>query len=181
MEANNALTLLRREDDTAALELIIKVYTPYVFSVLRRKLGSLAQSEDIEELASNVFFSLWQHRKRLRTENLKAWLAKVAENEAKSWLRQQHLHTISTELVLELSDSTAERMEDETERKLMIQEALAQLDGETREILVRCYAQRQTVAEISEALGMKLPTVKSRLQRGRKKLQKYLEQGGPKE
>ena len=66
MEANNALLLLRQEDDPAALEFLIKIYTPYVFSVLRRKLGSFAQSEDIEELASNVFFSLWQHRKRLK-------------------------------------------------------------------------------------------------------------------
>lgn len=178
MEANNPLMLLRRENDTAALEVLIHIYTPYVFSVLRRKLGSFAQAEDVEELASNVFFSLWQHRKRIRTDDLRAWLAKVATNEAKSWLRQQRLHTVSTELVLELSDSAAERMEDETERKLILQEALEQLDSETREILVRCYAHRQTLAEIAEALNMKLPTVKSRLQRGRKKLQKYLEQGG---
>ena len=179
MEANNALILLRQEDDPAALESLMKIYTPYVFSVLRRKLGCFAQSEDIEELASNVFFSLWQHRKRLRSDNLKAWLAKVATNEAKSWLRGQRLLTVSTETLLELSDSTAERMEDETERKLMMQGALAQLDEVSREILLRCYEQRQTVTQIAEALGMKLPTVKSRLQRGRKKLQKYLEQGGP--
>ena len=56
MEANDALMLLRQEDDPAALELLIKIYTPYVFSVLRRKLGAMAQPEDIEELASNVFF-----------------------------------------------------------------------------------------------------------------------------
>ena len=164
--------------DPAALELLIKIYTPYVFSVLRRKLGSMAQAEDIEELASNVFFSLWQHRKRFRSDNPRAWLAKVAANEAKSWLRQQHLHTVSTELVLELSDSAAERMEDSIERSLILQEALERLDEETREILVRCYRERQTVAEIAAALNMKLPTVKSRLQRGRKKLQQYLEQGG---
>ena len=178
MEANNVLMLLRQENDPAALELLIKIYTPYVFSVLRRKLGSMAQAEDLEELASNVFFSLWQHRKRIRSENLRAWLAKVATNEAKSWLRQQHLHTVSTELVLDLSDSAAERMEDKTERKLILQDALEQLDEQTREILLRCYRERQTVAEIAAALNMKLPTVKSRLQRGRKKLQKYLEQGG---
>ena len=178
MEANDALMLLRQEDDPAALELLIKIYTPYVFSVLRRKLGAMAQPEDIEELASNVFFSLWQHRKRFRSDNPRAWLAKVAANEAKSWLRQQHLHTVSTELLLELSDSAAERMEDSIERSLILQEALERLDEETREILVRCYRERQTVAEIAAALNMKLPTVKSRLQRGRKKLQQYLEQGG---
>ena len=69
-------------------------------------------------------------------------------------------------------------MEDSIERSLILRDALERLDEETREILVRCYRERQTVAEIAAALNMKLPTVKSRLQRGRKKLQQYLEQGG---
>lgn len=177
METENAQRQLRKYD-TATLEVVMQTYTPYVFAILRRKLGSLAEAEDVEELASNVFFALWQHRKRLRPDRLRPWLAKVATNEARSWLRKNRLKTVSAEDMLELEDRMSERLEDETERRLLVQDALEQLDAQTRQMLLRFYAQRQTVAEIAAALHMKIPTVKSRLQRGRRKLRDYLEQGG---
>ena len=72
-----------RNNETGALEEIINVYSPYVFSVLSRRLGFFHAPEDLEELASDVFFSLWRHRKRMRSDHLRGWLSKVAENAAK--------------------------------------------------------------------------------------------------
>ena len=70
------------------------------------------------------------------------------------------------------------RKEDEAGVKSRIREqALALLDTQTREIFRRYYADRQTVAEIAAALDMKLPTVKSRLQRGRAQLREALQEG----
>ena len=170
-------TLLRQlsEGDTAALELLMDRYTPYVFAVLRRSLGAFSRAEDMEELASNVFFSLWRHRNRLRPGHLKAWLGKVAANEARSWLRTQKLETVSSSDWFELPDREAPRLEDRAERQALVQEALSLLDPQTREIFLRYYRERQTVTEIAAALALKVPTVKSRLQRGRTLLKQKLE------
>lgn len=178
MEAELALLRQLADGDTAALETLITRFTPYVFAVLRRTFGPYARAEDVEELASNVFLSLWQHRRMLRTANLRAWLSKVAANEARSWLRRQHMETVSTDEWLELPDTRAVLLEDAASRRLLAEDALSLLDPDTREIFRRYYMERQTVREIAAALGWKIPTVKSRLQRGRKQLKQELEQGG---
>lgn len=177
MEEENELLERLRGGETAALELLIGRCSPYVFAVLRRRIGPYARAEDLEELASNVFFALWRHRRRIRAGHLRPWLSRVAENEAKSWLRRQRLSTVPAEDCLMLPDAAAERLEDETERRLLAEQALALLDTQTREIFRRYYADRQTVAEIAAALDMKLPTVKSRLQRGRAQLREALQEG----
>ncbi len=170
-------TLLRRlsNGDTTALENLMDRYTPYVLAVLRSSLGCFTRAEDVEELASNVFFKLWRHRKRLNTLRLKSWLGKVAANEAKSWLRKQKLETVPVEDWFELPDRAAEQLEDKAIRQALAEKALSLLDAETREIFLRYYRDRQTLPEIAADLGRKVPTIKSRLQRGRALLQKELE------
>lgn len=173
-------TLLRRlrADEPAALEDIISVYSPYVFAVLSRRLGFLQTAEDVEELASDVFFSLWQSRSRIRTGLLRGWLSKVAENRAKDFLRKKRLQTVSTEDCLELPDAQAEKLQDAGLRRLLVQQTLDGLDGQTREIFTRYYFEDQSTAQIAAALDLQPETVKSRLKRGRQKLKTTLTEGG---
>ena len=175
MESEHALLTKLAQDDQEALETVMRRYTAYVITVLRRNLGGFGKAEDVEEMASNTFYALWRHRKRLQTTHLRGWLGKVAANEAKGWLRKQRLPTVSVEDWFSVSDVTAERLEDNTERRILVTEALLQLDEQTREIFTRYYAQRQTVEMIAEALHMKPSTVKSRLRRGRQKMKSLLE------
>ena len=132
METEQMLLRHLYQGDTEALEALMDRYTPYVFAVLRRSLGEWARAEDLEELASNVFFSLWQHRKRLKTANLKGWLGKVAVNEARSWLRRQKLETVSSADWFELPDREAPRLEDAAERRALAAGALAVMDPEMK-------------------------------------------------
>ena len=167
-----------RSDETAALEEIIDGYSPYVFSVLSRRLGFFHAPEDLEELASDVFFSLWRHRKRMRSDHLRGWLSKVAENAAKDYLRRQRLKIVSAEDCLNLSQSDAETLADTGLRRELLRRALDALDPESREIFRRYYYQDYTVDEISRTLNMNPSTVKSRLSRGRQKLKDVLTEGG---
>ncbi len=174
-----ALLLQRlRSDETAALEEIIAAYAPYVFSVLSRRLGFFRTPEDMEELASDVFFSLWRHRKRMRSDHLRGWLSRVAENAAKDFLRRQRLKTVSAEDCLSLAESDAEALADTTLRRELLRRALDGLDPESREIFQRYYYQDCTVDQISQTLCMNPSTVKSRLRRGRQKLRQVLTEGG---
>lgn len=167
-----------RSDETAALEEIIVGYSPYVFSVLSRRLGLFRSPEDLEELASDVFFSLWRHRKRLRSAHLRGWLSRVAENAAKDHLRRQRLKIVSAEDCLNLSEADAEALSDTVLRRELLRRALDGLDPDSREIFRRYYYEDCTVEEISRTLGMNPSTVKSRLRRGRQKLKNVLTEGG---
>ena len=45
--------------------------------------------EEAEEIVSDVFFEVWQHRDRFsEVKNEKAWLLKVTHNKVVSWLRK---------------------------------------------------------------------------------------------
>ena len=176
---DEALLLQRlRNDETAALEEIITGYSPYVFSILSRRLGLFQTPEDLEELASDVFFSLWRHRRRLRSTHLRGWLSRAAENRAKDFLRKQRLKTVSAEDCLNLPDVAAGTLADRELRRLLVRRALDGLDPESREIFQRYYYQDRTVDEIARTMTMNPATVKSRLQRGRKKLKDVLTEGG---
>lgn len=167
-----------RANETGTLEEIIAGYSPYVFSVLSRRLGLFKTPEDLEELASDVFFSLWRHRNRLRTAHLRGWLSKAAENRAKDFLRRQRLKTVSTEDCLSLPDHAIETLADTELRRQVLRQALEGLEPESKEIFQRYYYQDCTVDQIAQMLNMNPSTVKSRLQRGRQKLKDVLTEGG---
>lgn len=178
MTDEKALLDRLRLDDASALEEIMEAFTPYVFSVLSRNLGQLRAPEDLEELASNVFYALWRHRRRLKTDHLRGWLSKVAANEARSFLRRRKPDTLPMEDYLNLPQEDVQRLAEAEERARILRQALGSLAPSDREIFFRYYAREQTVSEIAAQMGWKLPTVKSRLQRGREKLKQILTEGG---
>lgn len=152
-------------------------YSQYVATVIHNQLGAFACAEDTEELTANVFVSLWQNRKKLRTFHLRGWLAAAARNEARSLLRKRKLLTVSQEDVLLVSGDVAAKLTEKRERARLIRSAVASLGWPDREIFLRYYYYNQTVSEIGEEMTLKPDTVKSRLRRGREKLKKIIEKG----
>ena len=55
--------LLKRKED--ALEEAIRIFTPYLSTVIYRAAGSLLTKEDTEEIAADVFLSLWKNAERI--------------------------------------------------------------------------------------------------------------------
>lgn len=168
-----------KRGDEQALEQIIKHYTGYVSTVIANQLGGLCDTEIIEELASDVFFALWQHRLRLATYHLRGWLGTTARNKAKSYLRtlSRPCEALEEDSIWcsenALFDSLAEK-----EQGKVIQKALAKMEPQESEIMIRYYYYNQTVHKIAEEMMLNQETAKSRLQRGRTKLKNLLEQGG---
>lgn len=161
-----------------ALEEIINRYTPYVLTVISNQLGSFFLAEDAEELASNVFFALWSKRRLILSDRLQGWLAAVARNEARGYLRKRKLDTAPLEDYLLLEGEDAEDLLEEQERREYLKAALDAMDGSTREIFIRYFYYGQTVSVIAREMNMNLSTVKSRLLRGKEKLRVKLEEGG---
>jgi RNA polymerase sigma-70 factor (ECF subfamily) len=124
--------------------------------------------EDIEEVASDVFLSLWDNADKV--DKLKPYMSATARNKAKNKLR-----SISDSLPLEeaiLIDDSAtpdEMLIAENERQF-IKSAVLNMEDTDRDIFLRYYYDSQTVSEIACATNINQATVKQRLSRGRKKL-----------
>ena len=167
-----------RAGDPAALEQAILTYSSGVAAIIACQLGSVGTQADVEELVSDVFLTLWQWRKRLRTDNLRSWLLITARNRARDWLRKQKPVTTEPEDWLQIADTDAERLAEVRERNGILRRALDQLDQETRELFLRHYFYGQSTSEMAEELKLNRSTIKNRLARGRKKLKDILKEGG---
>ena len=76
--------------DRSALEEAVVRYTHYLTAVAARAMGPDPGREDLEEIVSDTFLSLWRFRANLDPERpLRPWLAVAARNLAVSRLRQR--------------------------------------------------------------------------------------------
>ena len=73
MEEGKLLLRLRRGDTTALAELIRR-YSPYVYAIASNIMAQTMSREDVEEVVSDTFASLWENREQIETELLKAYL-----------------------------------------------------------------------------------------------------------
>lgn len=171
------LLLRIRNHDADALELIIKKYSGYVATIIYNKGCGKIAAMDVEELASDVFITLWNHADSIASWRLKGWLGKVARNKTIDWLRKYHETEDIDSLPLYIDEATWKQMDD-MERREVIESALAKLKPEYRELFYRRYTLEQSSREIGEAMGIDAATVRSRLVRGREMLRKALIEGG---
>lgn len=174
-----------REGDQHAFEQLIGLYEKRVFALTTRMCRNPA---DAEEAAQEAFLSAWQGLKFFRGESsFSTWLYRLASNACVDLMRKEGRHQAAAgpslndeEVVLELPDEapTPHVLAERAELREQIEEGLAALPEEYREVLVLREIHQQSYDEISEILSLDLGTVKSRISRGRKKLRKFLLQSG---
>ena len=163
-----------RNGDEAAFEQLIRKYTPYVTTVIRRVgSGSIAE-EDVEELASDVFFALWQNMGKPNPLKLKEYLGQVARNKAKNELRSRKEELpLEDDWLAEPSETLIDKLTEAEEQKA-VSNAVRSMEEPDREIFLRHYYFLQTVATIANEMQMGESGVKHRLTRGRLKLKAIL-------
>ena len=124
-----------------------------------------------------MFFALWQNRRKLSGGHLRGWLAAVARNKAKDYIRGQKLPWETLEEDMCFSTGLFDALEKE-EQRAVLDAALQAIRPKEREIILRYYYYNQTVSQIARDMKLNQETAKSRLQRGRKKLKDILQKGG---
>ncbi|MBQ8238311.1 MAG: sigma-70 family RNA polymerase sigma factor [Oscillospiraceae bacterium] len=174
-------TMIRkmRSRDPAGLEALMDRYIPYVSAVVWNLLRFSMQPEDAEEVVSDVFLAAWNQAKDLQSGKVKAWLAAVARNKAKSKLRSMAKDLPLEEDLLELPGRDSPETElTQTEERFLVNWAVNDLPEPDKEIFLRHYYHAQTVREISEEMALKESTIKTKLRRGRAKLKETLTRWG---
>ena len=168
--------LLRRMQagDDKALGQLMNKYGGYVYRVIANVLLTSGTPSDAEELTSDTFYAVWNHAGTIDARNLKAYLAVTARNKAKSFLRKHRelpmdLDTLPLSSGLSLEDHALEQ-----ELKTVLHRAIDKMRPQDRDIFLRYYYYMQTTSQISQLLNIPHSTVRTRLMRGRKTLQKML-------
>ena len=165
-----------KKDSTSALEELIRRYTGYVSSIIRRILSGCRQ--DCEELTCEVFLVVWNSRDKLQEGKLKGFLGSVARNKAFQRLRSWHETLPLEESIIVIEEESVEDTALKRDDALLLEKALSMLDKQQRELFVRHYYYGQTVKEAAEAMQVNPSTAKSWLARGREKLKEILEKEG---
>lgn len=164
-----------KKRDVRALERLIDLYNGYVASIVSAVLGSQRRPEDVEELVSDVFLSVWNHAEALKPGKLRAYLGAAARNRAKSFLRKIREIPMDLDEIPALTEgNTPENRLLRREQSNLVREAVLQMPQPDREIFLRYYYYLQTSTQIAGAMGLTNSNVRVRLMRGRNTLKQTL-------
>lgn len=165
--------------DENALEEIVDRFTPLVSTIVFNLANGSLNTTDMEEIVSDTFISLWYNREKVQPDKLKGYICCIAKNKAKNKLKAAFRHQVTNIEEMDFEDGLV--VSDEIENKVItevLNEALDIIGEPDREILIRHYYYYQSSTEISEKMGMKSETVKSRIKRARSKLKAILTERG---
>lgn len=163
-----------RSGSEKALEWFIEAYTPYVTTVIHNIIGANMAMADVEEVAADVFYKLWENAQTVHSP--KGFLGTVARNMAKNKCRQLGYALPLEEEILAVDEITPEREIEKKELSRAVKLAVLGLPQPDREIFLRFYYYCQTMDVISQEMRINLSTVKTKLRRGRMRLRSVLVQ-----
>ncbi len=173
------LKLWSRNKQADRFEILLKPFIPFLYQLAWRFTGTQADAED---LVQDLLAKLYPRRKDLeKIENLRAWLARVLYRQYVDHLRMQ------SRTPVDLADTGTDPDEeldipvpidpDQEEAQLIaqIERLLPRLNDDQRLLLVLHDVEGYTLNEIQTMTDSPIGTLKSRLNRARKKLRDLME------
>lgn len=180
MNDSEILKLLAARDERG-LSLLMDRYANYVSAILCNMAGGILTEEDIEELAADVFLSIWNSRKRLDPERpLKPYLAKATRNAAISRLRKLKHAAVpfDDDLIVISKEGNPDELAIKKDQTDIINQSVRSFGEPDREIFIRFYFMGERIEAIGNRLGIQPATIKTRLHRCRKRLKAVFEERG---
>ena len=165
-------------DDAAFSELVYK-YQKSVHALAWRKIGDF---QIAEEIAQDTFLQAYKKLASLKNPTQFAgWLYVIAANLCTDWKRRKRpiMKSLETDAPGALEKTSYEMyLEEQREKKAaehrreIVRNLLDKLPESERTVVTLHYLGEMTSESISEFLGVSVNTIKSRLRRARKRLQK---------
>ena len=148
---------------------LYELFHRQIYRLMVRMVGVDMAADLTQQVFLQVYRKIGQFSGRGHFEG---WLYRLAVNEAYQYLRRKRKDR-QTALVYEPLDSSA-RVTTKTERKDLMEQALARLDPELRSICLLREIEELSYREIAEILDIPEGTVGSRLNRARRELRDHL-------
>ncbi len=159
----NDLELLRllAKSEESALREIMRRYSDSLFARAYNFLGSVESAKDCVQ---EVFLSLWKNRETAVIENLHHYLHQAARFQAFQALRASKA---SVDLEKRLADLTLAVVQDDNlaykELKKLLQDCLAELPEDMRNIFLLHREEALSYREIAEKLNISVKTVEKKM------------------
>jgi len=173
-----------RTGDEEVFEMLVRRYQEKVFRLAASILGRGAASE-AEDAAQEVFVAVLRRLKTFRREStFSTWLYRVARNQIIDCRRRasQRPTEVSDHALPAVPDGNVLadplKMVAAAQRQARLMRHVGRLSEPQRVVVHLHYWQGQSVAEISELLGLRPGTVKSHLCRARQRLALLLREDG---
>lgn len=181
--SDEELMALVQENDEGAFEMLVERYQHALASFISRYLG---HGDQVNDILQETFIRVWRHRKHYKTvAKFSTWVYTIAGNLAKTELRRwkvrrsvpirtggESIEDEAVDIVDENADPTDNMRRSEIREH--INREIQLLPEVYRQAVILRDLEDRSYEEISELLDVPVGTVKSRVNRGRERLQDRL-------
>ena len=185
MERENDVQLIRKilSGNDEAFSVLVQKHQKSIHALAWRKVGDFHIAEEITQ---DTFLQAYKNLAQLKNPNQFAgWIYVIANRLCLKWLQKnklamQSLDDTPIEEIEKISytDYVSEQRQTEVaeDRHELVKKLLAKLPESERTVVTLFYLGEMTAKEIGKFLGVSVNTVKSRLRRGRERLQERQEE-----
>ena len=185
MERENDVQLIRRilSGNDEAFSVLVRKHQKSIHALAWRKVGDFHIAEEITQ---DTFLQVYKNLAQLKNPNQFAgWIYVIANRLCLKWLQKnklavQSLDDTPMEEIEEIAytDYVSEQRQTDVaeDRHELVKKLLAKLPESERTVVTLFYLGEMTAKEIGKFLGVSVNTVKSRLRRGRERLQERQEE-----
>jgi RNA polymerase sigma factor (sigma-70 family) len=180
----NQLILAAQKGDHEAFNELVLIYQDAVYNLAYRILGEPNSADDVTQ---NTFITAFRSLAGFRNGSFRSWLFRIATNSCYDDLRKRGRHpSLSIDFADEMEErsfwpyasskpeNSPEQIYLRHELEQTIQQAMNALKPEQRMVVILVDLQDMDYQETAQALRIPVGTVKSRLARGRERLQQIL-------
>jgi RNA polymerase sigma-70 factor (ECF subfamily) len=175
MNCNDEAIFARaQQGDRSAFGLLVQRYQDRAYSIA---LKILHHQHDAEDATQQAFLQAWQKRQTYNSRwRFSTWLYRIATNICiDEYRRQQRRQPVSDTLLASLATPNSPAQEYEhQEWRQAFEAALAHVPVEARMVLMLCYMEGLSYAEVANIRGISVHTVKSQLRRAKTLLRQRL-------
>ena len=133
-----------------------EIYDEYFDRIYYKILGSVKNAEDAEDIAQEVFVSVYKNLSKFRSDSkIYTWIYRIAINKTYDFFRKKKIDLELNEEILNIEDNS------DLNSPMIIQENLKKLSKEEREILLLKDVYGCKLREISDLKGRNISTIKS--------------------
>ena len=150
----------------------------YVYIIIKNS-GYLFSNEDVEEIASDVFLTIWKNKEKLDiNKEISPYIAGITKNLLRKKKRDIKNINENIKNIDELQNYLSDKIDythneaEEQEKIDIVTEELTKMKKEDKNIFTYYYYESKNIKEIANILGITEIKAKSRLSRIRKKLRK---------
>jgi RNA polymerase sigma factor (sigma-70 family) len=170
--------IVQNKDDRAVFD---EVFLPHMAEAYRLAQWLTGNASDAEDVVQDAALRAFRGIKKFGAVNARAWSLTIVRNTAYSWLMKNRPRSVvftddlsvTEQLELEHESAQGTRIETPEEISLSkadaedVQQALAQLPAQYREVIVLREINQLNYRDIAEITNVPIGTVMSRLSRGR--------------